>query len=88
LDQSRWIAARPNFLFAVKALSVVFRGKFLDLLKQAGAKGSIEITSERLKALRNKSWIVYAKKPFGSPQTVLVPRPLHPSCGSVQQPYP
>ena len=32
LDQSRWIAARPNFLFAVKALSVVFRGKFLDLL--------------------------------------------------------
>jgi len=71
LDQSCWIKARRNFLFPVKALSMVFRGKFLDLLKQAGAKGSIEITSERLKALRNKSWIVYAKKPFGSSQTVL-----------------
>jgi predicted Zn-ribbon and HTH transcriptional regulator len=73
LDQSRWIAARPNFLFPVKALSVVFRGKFLDLLTQAGENGRIEIEtpSERLKALRKKNWIVYAKKPFGSPRTVL-----------------
>ena len=71
LDQSRWIAARPNFLFAVKALSVVFRGKFLDLLTQAGENGRIETPSERLKALRKKNWIVYAKKPFGSPRTVL-----------------
>jgi predicted Zn-ribbon and HTH transcriptional regulator len=71
LDQSRWIAARPNFLFPVKALSVVFRGKFLDLLTQAGEKGRMETSSERLKALRKKNWIVYAKKPFGSPRTVL-----------------
>jgi Putative transposase len=71
LDQSRWIAARPNFLFAVKALSVVFRGKFLDLFTQAGENGRIETPSERLKALRKKNWIVYAKKPFGSPHTVL-----------------
>jgi predicted Zn-ribbon and HTH transcriptional regulator len=71
LDQGRWIKTRPNFLFPVKALSLVFRGKFLDLLKQAGEKGRIETTSERLKALRQKNWIVYAKKPFGSPQTVL-----------------
>ncbi len=71
LDHSRWIKARPNFLFPVKALSVVFREKFLDLLKQAGAKGRIETTSERLKALRQKNWVVYAKTPFGAPQTVL-----------------
>lgn len=71
LDQNRWIGARQNFLFPVKALSLVFRGKFLDLLKQAGKKGKIEITSESLKALRKNNWIVYAKKPFGSPQTVL-----------------
>jgi hypothetical protein len=45
-DQRCWIKARPNFLFPVKALSVVFRGKFLDLLQQAGAKGKIETTSE------------------------------------------
>jgi hypothetical protein len=71
LDQSRWIAARPNFLFAVKALSVVFRGKFLDLLTQAAENGRIETPSERVQALRKKNWIVYAKKPFGSPHTVL-----------------
>jgi hypothetical protein len=71
LDHSRWIKARPNFLFAVKALSLVFRGKFLDLLTQAGEKGRIETTSERVQALREKNWVVYAKRPFGSPQTVL-----------------
>jgi hypothetical protein len=71
LDQSRWIGARQNFLFPVKALSLVFRGKFLDRLKHAGKKGKIETTSESLKALRKNNWIVYAKKPCGSPQTVL-----------------
>ena len=71
LDQRCWIKARPNFLFPVKALSVVFRGKFLDLLQQAGAKGRIETTSEKLQNLRRKNWIVYAKKPCDSPQTVL-----------------
>src|ERR671918_910817 len=35
LDQNRWSPARKNFLFHVKALSLVFQGKFLDLLKKA-----------------------------------------------------
>lgn len=71
LDQRRWIGARPNFLFPVKALSRVFRGKFLDLLKQACDQGKIPPVSQRLQELRKKNWVVYAKKPFGSPQTVL-----------------
>jgi hypothetical protein len=71
LDQSRWIAARNNFLFPVKALSRVFRAKFLDRLHQACAKGKIPAPTLAIKASRQKSWIVYAKKPFGSPQTVL-----------------
>jgi len=71
VDQSRWIGARPNFLFPVKALSRVFRGKFLDLLTQACAKGKIPPASPGLKELRKKNWIVYAKKPFGSPEKVL-----------------
>ena len=33
-DQRRWRPARKNFLFPIKALSVVFRGKFLDLLQK------------------------------------------------------
>lgn len=71
LDQSRWIAARPNFLFPVTALSQVFQGKFLALLQQACDKGKIPPANNEIKASRQKSWVVYAKKPFGSPQTVL-----------------
>jgi hypothetical protein len=71
LDHSRWIGARPNFLFPVTALSQVFRGKFLDLLQRACEKGKIPAANNEIKASRQKSWVVYAKKPFGSPQTVL-----------------
>jgi predicted Zn-ribbon and HTH transcriptional regulator len=70
-DGSRWIGARPNFLFPVKALSRVFRGKFLDLLEQACGKGKIPAANNEIKASRQKNWVVYAKKPFGSPKTVL-----------------
>jgi hypothetical protein len=49
----------------------VFRGKFLDLLKQACEKGKIPAATNEIKASRQKNWVVYAKKPFGSPQTVL-----------------
>jgi hypothetical protein len=31
----------------------------------------IEVAKDAIKASRKKNWIVYAKKPFGSPQTVL-----------------
>src|SRR6266545_4816520 len=71
LDHSRWIGARPNFLFPVTALSRVFRGKFLDLLKHNIDRGKIPAANNEIKASRQKSWVVYAKKPFGSPQTVL-----------------
>jgi len=71
LDQSRWIMARNNFLFPVKALSRVFRGKFLDLLGQARQQGKINPIYCNIKVAHHKEWVVYAKKPFGSPQTVL-----------------
>lgn len=71
LDQSRWIAARKNFLFSVKALSRVFRGKFLGLLQHNIDRGKLQIKGEEVQEAREKNWVVYAKKPFGSPQTVL-----------------
>ena len=40
-DRRRWIAARQTFLFPVKALGLVFRGKFLDFLEQAFSKGEL-----------------------------------------------
>jgi len=77
-DQSRWMAARKNFLFPVTALSIVFRGKFLDLLKEASEQGKLKSLAQtasaesvKIKRLRKKNWVVYAKKPLGSPQTVL-----------------
>jgi Putative transposase/Transposase zinc-binding domain len=69
LDHSRWILARKNFLFPITALSLVFRAKFIELLKQNIDRG--KIAAHETKALWKKSWVVYAKKPFGSPRTVL-----------------
>src|SRR5207253_6100908 len=70
-DHSRWISARKNFLFPITDQSQVFHGKFHDLLQQACDKGKIPAANNEIKASRQKSWVVYAKKPFGSPQTVL-----------------
>jgi len=82
-DQKRWTPARKNFLFPVKALSVVFCGKFLDLLKSTFARNKLLFVGQvasladpiafklLINALRKKPWIVYAKKPFGSPVHVL-----------------
>jgi hypothetical protein len=70
LDHRRWINTRRNFLFPVKALSRVFRGKFFDLLGQVRQR-NIGVLHSDIKAPRQKAWVVYAKKPFGSPQTVL-----------------
>jgi Putative transposase/Transposase zinc-binding domain len=70
-DHSHWIAARKNFLFPITALSQVFRGKFLGLLHQACDKEKIPPANNEIKASRQKNWVVYAKKPFGSPQSVL-----------------
>jgi len=71
IDRNRWIVARKNFLFPVKALSRVFRGKFLALLQQACDKRKLPAADDEIKASRHKSWVVYAKKPFGSPAKVL-----------------
>jgi Putative transposase/Transposase zinc-binding domain len=82
-DQKRWSPARKNFLFPVKALSIVFRGKFLDLLKKVFAQNKLLFVGQTafladsvafnflINALRKKPWIVYAKKPFGSPVHLL-----------------
>jgi len=70
LDQNRWSPARKNFLFPVKALSVVFRGKFLDLLTRAFVRNKLLFVGQTaclanpvafkllINALRKKPWIV------------------------------
>jgi hypothetical protein len=82
-DLRRWIAARRTFLFSVTALSLVFRGKFLGLLEPAFHKGEMQFPGRTaalaepaafnalVHALRQKPWVVYAKRPFSSPEKVL-----------------
>ena len=38
----QWIKAEYKFLFPVKAMSKVFRGKYMELLKQARKEGKLE----------------------------------------------
>ncbi len=45
----------------------MFRGKFIALLKER-LQG--EMTPELVNQLYKKDWVVYAKRPFGGPQTV------------------
>jgi putative transposase/transposase-like zinc-binding protein len=82
-DRNRWVSARQDFLFPVKALSLVFRAKFLDSLKKSFNQNKLLFVGQiapwanarsfdgLLERLRKKPWVVYAKKPFGSPAHVL-----------------
>ena len=70
-DGTTWIPCKdPRFLFPVRALSQVFRGKFLDKLTLLFANGSLQSLTaadfaQLLTSLRAKDWVVYAKAPFG-----------------------
>ena len=82
-DGRRWIAARQDFLFPVKALARVFRGKFVALLKGATAERRLSFSgrtaalateegfSDLLDRLYRCDWVVYCKPPFGGPRKVL-----------------
>ena len=74
-----WKEARKNmyrFLFPLKALSVVYKTKFLQALKELiENKMVIPAAGTDTPALFNmlyqKEWVVYAKAPFGGPHAVI-----------------
>jgi hypothetical protein len=80
---TRWIDADPRFLFPVRALSTVFRGKFCEALARVGSTGAVPLAEaptalgpsedfEQLRAqLYTKEWVVYAKAPLAGPAHVL-----------------
>lgn len=82
-DKTAWISAGENYLFSVKALSKVFRGRFLDYLKRMFTSGELifagktsPLADEKeflqfIKMLKQKDWVVYCKKPFAGPEKVL-----------------
>lgn len=82
-DRARWLPAKPGFLFPVRALARVFRGKYLAGLRQAFARGELRFAGSVaglaepaafaafLATCRATDWVVYAKPPFAGPAQVL-----------------
>jgi hypothetical protein len=60
-----------KYLFPVKAMSSVFRGKFVALLKTFLQSKEIEFSDELRHAIYRKEWVVYAKRPFGGAGQVI-----------------
>lgn len=83
LDKKSWVACRPGFFLPVRVLSRLFRRLFLELLDQAhrdkrlkffGAHAALEdhaAFDRYLDPVRGIDWVVYAKKPFSGPESVL-----------------
>lgn len=69
-----WISPKKGFLFPVRALSTVFRGKFVAGLEtlQRSERWPATVDWQRLKPrLYTHDWVVYAKQPLGGPEAVL-----------------
>ncbi len=83
LDGKSWIARSPKWFLPTRALSVVFRAKFRDGLKQLFDEGKLKFPkseaslSEPVAFARfvhqvcRPKWVVYAKRPFAGPKPFL-----------------
>jgi len=75
-DGDRWVrAGRGRYLFPVKVMGALFRGKFLDGLRRLRERGEVDAGDDAafhrlLDDLYRQSWVVYAKRPFGGPAHV------------------
>jgi hypothetical protein len=85
-EREQWLPAHPRFLFPVRALSKVFRGKFLDGLHRLFAEqrlvfptsvptvaplANVDTFRALCGQLRRLSWVVYSKAPFAGPEKLL-----------------
>lgn len=74
-----WKHAKKNsyrFLFPVKAMGIVYRVKFLQVLQAMIVAGEVILPNktnakELLEILYKKDWIVYAKAPLAGPHAVI-----------------
>ena len=83
LDGLSWKACRPGFFLPVRVLSRLFRRLFLEMLAEAHAAGRLQFFgalarladpdafAQYLGPSRKIEWVVYSKRPFGGPETVL-----------------
>lgn len=74
-----WKPAVKNdwrFLFPVKAMSIVYKTKFLQALKKMIDNGEVTMPAKTdskhfFDLLYQKNWVLYAKAPFGGPHSVI-----------------
>jgi hypothetical protein len=83
LNGKRWVRSPAHYLFPVKALSRMFRGKFLSGLNRLFEAGELEFHGQLqplgaqpafialLQQTARTAWVVYAKRPFAGPRQVL-----------------
>lgn len=66
----RWKIAKSNgkYLFNVKAMSIAFRGRFIAALKERLPQ---QMDKPFVNELYKHKWVVYAKRPFAGPQSVV-----------------
>jgi Putative transposase len=78
-----WVSCRPGFFLPVRVLSRLFRRRWLEELLRLHEAGKPQFFGEHagladptafkawLAPLRKIEWVVYAKKPFAGPSSVL-----------------
>src|SRR5436190_8354715 len=62
---------KGRYLFPVKAMSIVFKNKYIEGFLQLLKQENKNIEPSLRETLYSKSWIVYAKSPFGGPAQVI-----------------
>ena len=74
-DDKRFIPCTGNYLFNQKALSLVFRAKFIQLMGHACQSQKIKLAADAYKKLKTslftKTWVVSVRDPVRCPQQVL-----------------
>jgi len=82
-DKRRWVACRKGFFLPVRVLSRLFRRLFLGLLEHAHEAGELKFYGAHttlksqadfaryLAPTKKIDWVVYAKRPFAGPESVL-----------------
>ena len=64
----KYCKSKGKFIFPVKAMSKVFRARFIQALKDELPD---MLDKELISQLRKNNWVVYAKRPFKTPNNVI-----------------
>ena len=82
-DRTHWIRGSDRFLLTRDVLQIVFRGKFVEGLKEAFAQKRLRLAgpiqhltrsncfAAFVRKLHRHKWVVYVKPPLGGPEQVL-----------------